>query len=92
MEIKLDGDDLGPLVRRITREVVAELARTFPQEDRLAYSEPEAADLMGLRAHVLADERRRGRIGCCRIVGGRVRYTREQLAAYLAARMEGRKA
>jgi len=90
MEIRLDVDDLTPLIQRIAAEVVAELSRTLPGDDRMAYSEPEAADMLGLRPHVLADERRRGRIGYARIVGGRIRYTRDHLTRYLAQRMEGR--
>ncbi len=50
---------------------------------RIAYSEEEAARLIGLEAHALRDERRRGRVRAYQVIGGRIRYTREDLVAYL---------
>jgi hypothetical protein len=57
--------------------------------DRLAYSEPEAARLLGLAPHQLRDERLRGRISASQVVGKRIRYTREDLTAYLMSRRVG---
>src|SRR5262249_20324461 len=53
--------------------------------DRLAYSEPEAARLLGLLPHQLRDERLRGRIAASQVVGRRVRYLRQDLLDSLAA-------
>src|SRR5262249_41369695 len=86
--LALPAEALRPLVAEVVREVLrqqADAAATL-DGDRLAYSEPEAARLLGLEPHVLADERRRGRIGASQVVGRRIRYTREDLAAYLAGR------
>jgi excisionase family DNA binding protein len=84
----VDAEVLRPLVRQIVAEVVAQLEHDRAQipDGPLAYSEEEAARLLGLEPHVLRDERRRGKIGASRIVGRRVRYTREDLTGYLAGR------
>lgn len=88
--LHLDAEALKPLVRIIVAEVIDQLrdaeARTA---DRLAYSEAEAARLLGLNTHQLRDMRLRGDIEALKIVGGRVRYSREQLLAYLARRRVG---
>jgi hypothetical protein len=46
--------------------------------------------LLGVEPHVLADERRRGRIGASQIMKRRVRYLREDLLAYLHGRRTDR--
>lgn len=87
LNLQLDPNSLRGLVREITVEVLAvtEAAqRAIP--DRLAYSEEEAAALMGLETHQLRDERLRGRIEASRIVGRRIRYQREDLIKYLTER------
>jgi hypothetical protein len=87
MAFVLDVEALRPLVRAIVAEAVAELEKdraTLP--DRLAFSEAEAAALLGLHAHQLRDERRRGKISASEIVGKRIRYLRSDLLQYLAAR------
>jgi hypothetical protein len=83
MELKVDAEELRGLVKTIVADALAEVDARM-RDDRLAYSEPEAADLLGLKHHVLRDERLRGRIGHTKIVGGRIRYRREDLLAYLA--------
>jgi hypothetical protein len=52
--------------------------------DRLAYSEAEAARLLGLRSHQLRDLRLRKGISASRGVGGRIFYQRQDLLDYLA--------
>ena len=47
-------------------------------KSRLAYTEPEAAALLGVRPHVLRDARLRGEITATRI-GKRVAYERGEL-------------
>ena len=54
--------------------------------DRLCYSEPEAASLLGLQPHQLRDERLRGKIKASSIVCRRIRYTRQDLMGYLISR------
>src|SRR5262245_22421943 len=85
--LHLDSEALRPLVRAIAAEVVAELEKSRAAlGDRLAYSEDEAARLLGLDSWQLRDERRRGRIKASSIVGRRIRYAREDLTAYLLGR------
>lgn len=83
-EIKIDAGELRAVVRAVVAETLAELEARRPDLDgRLAYSEAEAADLLGLKHHQLRDLRLAGKIEFCRVVGRRVRYTREQLLGYL---------
>jgi hypothetical protein len=90
--LSFDAAALRPLIAEVVREVLAQAEadrRRFP-EDRLCYSEPEAAALLGLEPHVLRDERLRGRIVASQIVNRRVRYLREDLLAYLHGRRTDR--
>jgi predicted site-specific integrase-resolvase len=50
---------------------------------RMAFSEVEAAQMLGVEVHVLREQRRLGRIEHCRGPGRRIMYTREQIEAYL---------
>lgn len=77
----MDADALRSLVREAVADAVARAARP-------CYTEAEAAALLGVGPHVLRDERLRGRIGCSRIAGRRVRYTPADLDAYLASRRD----
>src|SRR5262245_10680396 len=76
--LALDPEALRPLIAEIVAQVLAQLDadRAKVSGDRLAYSEAEAATLLGLKEHVLRDERRRGQIGASSIAGRRIRYTR----------------
>jgi hypothetical protein len=90
MELRLTPTELEPIVRKVVAEAIVELERQRATVgNRLAYTEPEAADLLGLRPHQLRDERLRGRIEHTRVVGGRVRYTRDHLLRYLMREEEG---
>jgi hypothetical protein len=84
MQLSIDPAELKVIVREVAAELERERATLDIAPERLAYSESEAADLLGLKPHVLRDERLRGRIGHTKIVGGRIRYRREDLLAYLA--------
>lgn len=92
LTINVNGDSLGPLIRAVVVEVLGQLEADRQQLDavagpqRLCWSEAEAAAMLGLEPHQLRDERLRGRIAASSIVGRRVRYTREDLVGYLAAR------
>jgi hypothetical protein len=87
--LSLDPEVLRPLIRQIAAEVAESLrqAEAAVPGGRMAYSEQEAARLLGLNAHQLRDERCRGRVVASKIVGGRVRYTPEALRAYLTERV-----
>jgi hypothetical protein len=85
--LSLDPEALKPLVAAVVQEVLAALeADRQAVPDRLAFSEAEAARLLGLQQHQLRDERLRGRISSSSVVGRRIRYTREDLVGYLQAR------
>jgi len=88
LSLTLDHEALRPLIAEVVAQVLAqvEVDRARLGNDRLCYSEPEAAALLGLNPHQLRDERRRGNIGASQVVGRRVRYSRDDLLAYLASR------
>ena len=71
-----------PLTTDLLKRVVADAIAEATTLNRLAYSEPEAASLLGCRPHVLRDARLRGEIRSTK-VGKRIGYTRQQLDAYL---------
>jgi hypothetical protein len=77
----IDLEDLEPVLERVVAKALAASAR---QQERLAYLEPEAAQLMGVKSHVLRDARRFGQIRHTK-VGGRIAYTKQQLQDYLEA-------
>src|SRR5262245_55380323 len=82
-----DPEALAPLIRAVVAETIAALdAERAGPDGQLAFSEETAAQLLELPPHVLADERRRGRIRASQIVGRRIRYTREDLTNYLLSR------
>ena len=58
MRIELDREEL----KSVVSEVVGELSDRFSDDDRLAYTESEAAELLGVKKTVLRDERLKGRI------------------------------
>jgi hypothetical protein len=87
IQVNFDADALRPLIGSVVEEALTRLESDKAAVlDRLAYSEAEAARLLSLKEHVLRDERRRGRIKASKIVGGRVRYSRDDLLGYLAGR------
>ncbi len=81
--ILFDDAVLRPLIERI---VAVTLDRLESQRqaigDRLAYSEAEAAALLGIQRHVLRDARLRGEITGSR-VGKGIRYERDELLQFL---------
>jgi Helix-turn-helix domain len=89
LSLHFDPQVLRPIIEAVVTATVAQLEadrRQLPENGRLAFSEEEAARMLGLESHQLRDERRRGRIGASSIVGRRIRYTRQDLLAYLSAR------
>ena len=90
LQLLLPADVLRPLVTQIVAEVLGQLEQSRAAlDDRLAYSEAEAARLLGLNVHQLRDERLRKRISASQIVGNRIRYTRQDLERYLLERRVG---
>jgi hypothetical protein len=88
LSLAIDPSGLDDLIRRVVEATVAQLeaAKAKLPEERLAFSEPEAARMLGLLPHQLRDERHRGAISASIVVGRRVRYRREDLVQYLMAR------
>jgi hypothetical protein len=87
VQVTLAPADLEPLIDSIIERVVARLeSERSAMADRIAFSEAEAAALLGIEDHVLRDERQRGGIVASRIVGRRIRYQRADLLAYLTER------
>jgi hypothetical protein len=87
VRLDLDPELLRPLVAEVVTQVLALLEADCTRlDEKLAYSEEEAARLLSLEPHVLRDERRRRRIAASQIVGRRGRYLREDLVVYLLAR------
>jgi hypothetical protein len=85
--LQVDPEELRPIVAAVVAEVLAQLKDDQAALDgKLAYSEQEAAALLGLAPHQLRDERLRGRIAASSIVGRRIRYLRGDLVGYLMAR------
>jgi hypothetical protein len=83
MKFELQPDDLRPLVQMVVTEVIERFeADRTALDGRLAYTEPEAAALIGVQPHVLGDARRRGEIVGAR-VGKRILYERDQLITFL---------
>jgi hypothetical protein len=90
LSLSLDAAALRPLVQVVVHEVLAAVEQDRARvPDRLAFSEQEAARLLGLNVHQLRDERLRGRIQASQVVGRRVRYLREDLINYLMASRTG---
>ncbi len=83
--ITADIEELRPLVQQIVAEVLREMT-PFNAGGKISFTEQEAADLLSFTRTQLRDERLRGRISHCRVVGRRVRYTLQQLQDYLAER------
>lgn len=87
MKLDIDIDELRPVIEVVVAETIAKLeADREVLQGKLAYSECEAAQLIGLTERQLADERRRGRIRASTIVGRRIRYLKSDLLKYLMAR------
>ena len=84
MQVAFDPTEFEPIITRAVEAALAKLDELRgPLGDRLAFTEEEAARLIGLEAHQLRDERRRGRIAASQIVNRSIRYLRGDLLAYL---------
>lgn len=85
VELKFDESLLRPLIKSVVIEVIEEMQRMKQgYEDRLIYSEVEAAAKLGLNYNQLRDLRYEGKISYSRIVGNRIAYTIKDLLDYLS--------
>ena len=83
-----DIHDLRPLISAVVGEV---LDRTRDDQlrlgQRIAFTEAEAASLLGVPRHTLRDCRLRGEISGS-LVGKRIVYTRDDLLTFLRGRQQ----
>jgi hypothetical protein len=87
MAFQFDPEALRPLIQQIVEATVVRLEdERAALGSRLAFSEAEAAALLGLHSHQLRDERLRGRISASVGPGRKILYSRDSLLAYLARR------
>jgi hypothetical protein len=90
LRIQFDEDDLRPLVSLAVTEALERLeAERVKLQGRLAFTEPEAAVLLGVKPHVLGDCRRRGELQGAK-VGSKIVYTRADLLEFLERQKENR--
>ena len=84
MKLEIPESELDPLIERAIKKTLAEIG---PQQSRLdgklAFSESEAAKLLGIEKHALRDARLRGEVHASKI-GKRIVYSREELQRLLA--------
>lgn len=85
--IQVDPADLRPMLETVVREILGLL--DWPV-GRLALTEPEAAQAIGVPRHVLRDARLAGELRGRR-VGKRVIYTRQDLLEYLDRQQKRRR-
>jgi hypothetical protein len=90
LRIQFDEDDLRPLVSLAVAEALERLETERAKlQGRLAFTEPEAAVLLGVKPHVLRDCRRRGELQGAK-VGSKIVYTRADLLEFLERQKENR--
>ena len=78
-----DLNDLKPLIREVTRVVLAEVEHEQQKlNGQLSYDQAAAASLLGVRPSVLRDARLRGEIRGAK-VGKRIVYQRCDLEEFL---------
>ena len=83
MRFEFDVDTLRPVIQQVVAETVAQLeAERSKSDGRIAFTEPEAAALLGVQPHVLRDLRRMGEIEASKI-GKRIVYKRSDLLDHL---------
>lgn len=89
MNLQIPPEVLRPLVREIVSEALTQFQADgqLASNGRLAYLEPEAAALLGVRGCVLRDARLRGEITATK-VGGRIAYEVVELQNYLKRNRE----
>ncbi|MFZ1932196.1 MAG: helix-turn-helix domain-containing protein [Thermoguttaceae bacterium] len=88
LKIEFDREALRPLVQLAVAEALDRLeAERAKLQGRLAFTEPEAAVLLGVKPHVLRDCRRRGELQGAK-VGSKIVYARADLLEFLDRQKE----
>ncbi len=88
LQIQFDEDALRPLVHLAVAEALDHMEEERAKfNGRLAFTEPEAAVLLGVKPHVLRDCRRRGELQGAK-VGSKIVYTRADLLDFLDRQKE----
>ena len=88
LKIQFDENDLRPVVHLAVAEALDRMEEERAKlNGRLAFTEPEAAVLLGVKPHVLRDCRRRGELQGAK-VGSRIVYTRADLLDFLERQKE----
>ncbi len=88
VQIQFDQDALRPLVHLAVAEALERMEDERAKlNGRLAFTEPEAAALLGVKPHVLRDCRRRGELAGAK-VGSKIVYTRGDLLEFLDRQKE----
>lgn len=83
MKLQLDHEELRPLIKEVVRETLKSTeVLDAKMDDRIGFTEPEAAKLLGVNRHVLRDCRLRNEI-TARKVGKRYIYHRAALSDFL---------
>ncbi len=83
MQVSFDKSELQPIIETAVRATLEQVADENAQlGSRLAFSEAEAASLLGIKTHVLRDCRLRGEI-IARRVGKSFRYSCNQLVRFM---------
>jgi hypothetical protein len=78
------NNNQNELVKKIVEYLLEKLKGTrFLPIQRMAYSESEAAKMLGLNPWQLGEERKKEKIEHVRTVGRRIRYTPQQIQDYL---------
>lgn len=89
MQVTFNAAELQPVIEATVRATLEAIEHDLQRlGNRLAFSEVEAANLLGLERHVLRDCRLRGEISFCRLANRRIAYERSALLSYLAAHRE----
>ncbi len=88
LQIQFDQDALRPLVHLAVAEALDRMEGERAKfNGRLAFTEAEAAVLLGVKPHVLRDCRRRGELQGAK-VGSKIVYTRADLLEFLERQKE----
>ena len=88
MQVSFDKAELQPIIAATVKATLEQVADENAQlNGRIAFSEPEAACLLGVKSHVLRDARLRGEIQAKK-VGKSFRYSRNQLVRFMDGEVE----
>lgn len=88
LTIEFDREELRPLVHLAVAEALDRMEEERAKlNGRLAFTELEAAERLGVKPHVLRDCRRRGELQGAK-VGSKIVYTRADLLGFLERQKE----